>query len=110
MSNIYNLAHELSKELKNSQEYKDFISWKEEVEKDPANKKMLDDFRKKAFDAQLKQLSGEEFTKEETEELQALEEIVRLNPTISEYLVREYYFSKMIEDVNKIVFGFIEVE
>ncbi len=103
MSNVYDLAHQLARAIKNSQEYRDYVEKKNIAYKDKKNKEMIEDFRKKVLDIQIKRMSGKEVSQEEMDKLKKLEEILRLNPTVNDFLMAEFRYSRMIEDISKIL-------
>lgn len=110
MDNVYDLAHQLARALKNSQEYKEYVQKKNDLYKDEKNKKMVEDFREKVIDIQVKKMSGKEVSQEELDSVKKLEDILRLNPTINEFLIAEYRYSKLIEDISKIIGEAIDLE
>ncbi len=110
MNNVYDLAHQLARAIKNSQEYKEYVQKKNDLYKDEKNKKMVEDFREKVIDIQVKKMSGKEVSQEELDSVKKLEDILRLNPTINEFLIAEYRYSKLIEDISKIIGEAIDLE
>lgn len=110
MSNIYDLAHQLKRAIMNSNEYKNYVEKKKIVYSNEKNKDMIEDFRKQALELQMKQLSGKEVDKKEIEKLKNLEDILRLNPTINEFLLAEYRFSQLVQDITKIIGEAIDID
>ncbi len=100
---IYDLAHELAREIKNSDEYKDFKENMDRIKEDEKNKEILDDFREKALNYQIKTLENEEISQEELKAMEKLEETLMSNPTISAYIQAEYKISIILNDINKII-------
>ncbi|HHV45522.1 MAG TPA: YlbF family regulator [Tissierellia bacterium] len=103
MNNIYDLAHQLKRAIMNSPEYKNYMEKKNVVYSNEKNKNMVEDFRKQALELQMKQISGQKVDEKEIEKLRNLENILRLNPTINEFLLAEYRFSQMVQDITKII-------
>lgn len=85
MNNVYDLAHQLARAIKNSEEYKNYIEKKNLVYSDEKNKQMVEDFREKVFNIQLQQMTGKEVSQEEVDKIKKLEDILRLNPTINDF-------------------------
>lgn len=110
MSNVYDLAHQLKKAIMNSPEYKNYIEKKNIVYSNERNKSMVEDFRKQALVLQVKQLSGKEVDEKEIEKLKSLENILRLNPTINEFLLAEYRFSQLVQDITKIIGEALDID
>lgn len=110
MNNIYDLAHQLKRAIMISNEYKNYAEKKKNLYSNKKNKDMIDDFRKQALELQMKQISGEEIDKEELEKIRNLEDILRLNPTINEFLMAEYRFSQLVQDITKIIGEAIDID
>lgn len=103
MSNIYDHAHALARAVKESEEFKSLKTLQEQVNADPSTKTMLDDFRNKQMELQLKQMQGEEISEEEMDKTKKLFDLIQLNPTISRLLDVEQRFGVVMEDMNKII-------
>ena len=108
--NIYDAAHNLAKAIKNSNEYKDYIEEHKKVFSNPKTKNMIEDFRKKAMDIQMSQMSGEEIDPSKAEEMKKLEEILMTNPMISDFFSVEMRFGQIMNDVYKILGDSIEIK
>lgn len=70
---------------------------------------MVEDFKKKALTIQMDKMAGKD-VKEELEKLNNLEQVLMLNPTISEFLQAELRFSQMVQDITKIIGEAIDLE
>lgn len=101
--NVYDEAHKLARAIKESDEYNEYFEKQKNVFSDVKNKEMIDDFREKALEVQMEQLSGKEVDKEKVEKLQKLEQILMLNPDIKEFFIAEMKFTQLISDVYKIL-------
>jgi len=101
--NVYDEAHRLAKAIRDSEEYKDYIDRQGKIMAYENNKKMVDDFRVKAMEVQMEQLSGKEVSEEKLEQLRKLQDILMLNPDIKDFFISEMRFSQMITDVYKIL-------
>lgn len=107
--NVYDEAHRLAKAIKDSEEYKEYIDRHGKIMADERNQKMVDDFREKAMEVQMEQLSGKEVSEKKLEQLRKLQDILMLNPDIKDFFISEMRFSQMITDVYKILDGAINV-
>ncbi|MCG4586055.1 YlbF family regulator, partial [Anaerosalibacter bizertensis] len=58
--NVYDEAHKLARAIKESDEYNEYFEKQKNVFSDVKNKEMIDDFREKALEVQMEQLSGKE--------------------------------------------------
>lgn len=103
MNRAYDLAHQLAKAIKDSDEYKSFIEKKEALNQDEKNKKMVEDFQKQILEIQLAYMSGKEIDEKEVEKIGKLEEVLNLNPVINSYFQAELRFSRLIQDINNII-------
>lgn len=101
--NVYDHAHALAKAIKVSPEYKAFIKCQEGLESDSHAKEMLTNFRKKQWELQKQKISGLEVSPEQEKHLTQIWEVISLNVVVKEYLEKEYHFSIMLADVQKII-------
>ncbi|HHV26094.1 YlbF family regulator [Anaerosalibacter bizertensis] len=108
--NVYDEAHKLARAIKESDEYNEYFEKQKNVFSDVKNKEMIDDFREKALEVQMEQLSGKEVDKEKIEKLQKLEQILMLNPDIKEFFIAEMKFTQLISDVYKILDDVIKLD
>lgn len=99
----YDSAHQLAKALNSSDEYLSFVQAKAKVKLDPSNTKMLADFQIKQFEIQQYQLMGQEITQDKRDELERLYSLLSLNPIVKEYLEAEFRFSRLMNDIQKIL-------
>ncbi|CAM4186372.1 cell fate (sporulation/competence/biofilm development) regulator YlbF (YheA/YmcA/DUF963 family) [Paenibacillus endophyticus] len=101
--NVYDKAYELAKVLKECEEAKLLKLAKDEAEADPEAKGMLDDFRERQTFLQQKMMAGEEPSAADMEKMNALYEVIALNPLIAKLLDAERRFAVVFEDVNRIM-------
>ena len=101
--NLYDLAYDLEKGLRNSDEYKELQAQIEAVNQDEVAKKMFDNFREIQLKLQQKQMMGEELTPEEIEHAQKLSQVVQQNQTIQRLLAAEQRMSTLFAELNKII-------
>lgn len=106
---VYDLAHRLSKSIKESEEYKKYSELRKKIMEDENTKNMLLDFRKEEYKLQAKQFSGEELEEEEIKKLNNLKEIVELNSKVKKYLEAEYRISILVSDLQRIIFSDLEL-
>ncbi|MET3683530.1 cell fate (sporulation/competence/biofilm development) regulator YlbF (YheA/YmcA/DUF963 family) [Alkalibacillus flavidus] len=103
MSNIYDLANDLEKGLRESEEFQALKDAYEKVMEDPSTKQMFDNFRDTQLELQQKQMQGEEITQEEVEKAQQVVELVQQNEDISKLMEEEQRLNTLIGDVSKII-------
>ncbi len=100
---IYDKAHDLAKEIKSSDDYKEYARLKEIVTADDKTKVLLADYKKIQLEAQASVLTGGEPSAETMDKLKKLGEVLQFNPDVSEYFAAEYKFQTVVSDVYKII-------
>lgn len=105
---VYNKAHDLARELAASEEYKEYLKAKENMEKDKTNLSILEEYRRKQWEVQMAQLLGQEVDEELLVQLEQIYQILSLNPAINEFLLAEYRFTRMLGDIQKILAESVE--
>ncbi len=108
--NIYDIAHNLARAIKNSDEFKNYKQIKEEVTAVPELNDMLVDFQQKQFQIQAAQLSGQEIDQELMNNFQQSLQILTADPKAAQYLQAEMSFATMISDVYKILEDAMKVD
>jgi len=106
---VYDLAHRLARKIKETEEYMEYLEIRKKVMENEKTKEMLLDFRKEQFKLQAKQISGQEITEEEEEKLNNLRQIIDLNANIKKYLEAEYRVGVLLDDLQEILFGDLEL-
>ncbi|ACL69071.1 YlbF family regulator [Halothermothrix orenii] len=106
---LYDLAHQLAREIKNSDEYTRYKELKDKIMSNEATKSMLLDFQKQQINIQSKQINGQTITDEEKEKFENIKELINLNSDIKEYLDAEYRMGVLFNDIQKILFGGLEI-
>ena len=101
--NVYEEAHRLSQAIKESNEYKEFVEVKKDVEANPELKEIVDELLKVQSTLQQKLISGEMPTKEDEETLGAIGAKVQANPITVQYLQAQARFGIMAQDIEKIL-------
>ncbi|KXS48563.1 MAG: hypothetical protein A8274_93 [Halanaerobium sp. 4-GBenrich] len=106
---VQDTARRLQRKLKNSDEYQNYLELRKKVMAKEGSKKMLRDYQNLMMEMQTKRMSGEELSEEDKEKLQNLQNFIEINNNVKKYLEAEYSLSKMINDIQKIIFSDIEV-
>ena len=97
--NLVSKAEELGKLLANSKEYIEYKELYNSVYKDAKNKDIIDDFRNKVMDYQIKYVSQGKESKEELKKLENLQNIVMLNPDVARFMTAEATFSVELKSI-----------
>jgi cell fate (sporulation/competence/biofilm development) regulator YlbF (YheA/YmcA/DUF963 family) len=103
MANVYDVAYDLEKALRNSEDFQALKNSYDEVNNNPETKELFGKFRDIQVNLQQKQMSGQEVTQEEIEEAQKLFADVQQNETISKLMAAEQRMSMIINDLNKVI-------
>ncbi|NLW24469.1 MAG: YlbF family regulator [Clostridia bacterium] len=107
--NVYDLAYDLARGIKNSSEYKKYQEALSKIKGNPEREKILSDFRKKQMEIQAMQMMGQEVPEAKRQELEKVMEILHLHPSIKEFLEAEYHLGKVMADIHKILGESIEL-
>lgn len=107
---VYDKANELAKALAESEEYKSYKASKEKVDRNNSARDMLKDFKKRQFELQAMQLSGQKPDEAKLNQIQSLYQVIILNPDIAEYLHAEFRFNQMFSDIYNIIGKAVELD
>ncbi|KXT83931.1 YlbF/YmcA family competence regulator [Streptococcus panodentis] len=104
MSNIYDLANELSRSLRDLPEYQAVVDSKKEVDADSEAKAIFDDYL--AFQHELQQLaqSGQVPSKEVQDKLTSFGQKIQDNALLSEFFNKQQQLSIYLSDIERIIF------
>lgn len=100
---FYDKVHELVRELKDTEEYKEYIKLKNELKNDSKLYEMLKDFKKKQEEHQLNYINGKEMSEDQLKQMQNLYSLIIQNETSRKLLETEMRLNVMLADMNKIV-------
>ena len=100
---VYDTAHELARQLKNSREYIEYKELKQNVYSNPETKQKIEEFEKIRYETQVHAIQGEEQDEEKMKKLQELYTILLENKDIKDFFDKEVRFNVLLADVNKII-------
>ena len=83
--NVYDTANKLAQEIKESQEYKEYKSMKDEIMTNPELKSKIEEFEKLRYDIQLMQYSGEQKDEGKMKKLEDMYKILIEDEQIKKY-------------------------
>ena len=106
---VYGTANKLAREIKESEEYTNYQEIRQKIMEDEPTRKMLQDYIDQQMKIQSKKMSGEELTEEEKQEVERLNNLVEINSNIKKYLQAEYQMSVMLNDLQNILFGDLDI-
>ena len=97
------LARELVRTLKESDEFKHFYQSKNKVMQDANNHRMIREFQMKQWEIREAQMLNTEVNEEKQQELERLYSLLSLNDVAREYLEAEFEVSRLVNDVQIII-------
>lgn len=103
MQNVYDIAHELSRSLKETDQYKDYEAAKKKIDANPDLAKMIEDFQHKSMELQAKQMTGENPDEELMNQFQQMYSIVLSDPLAADYMQKQLALSQIVSDLYGIL-------
>ena len=103
MSNIYDTANQLERDLRDLAEFKIVKESFEAIEADETAKALFDEFRQVNIELQQKQYSGQEITEEDIQKAQELGQKVSENEYIKALMEAEQRLNTIMQDINRII-------
>ncbi len=103
MSNIYDTANQVEREIREMDEFKALEQAYAEVKADEEAYKLFKEFQTFQQGLQEKQMRGEEFSEEDAEKAQTLATEVQQAEVINQLMQKEQAFSLIVNDLNRII-------
>ena len=103
MPEANDLARELVRTLKESDEFKHFYQSKERVLRDAYNQRLIREFQMKQWEVREAQMLAAGVNEEKQQELERLYSLLSLNDIAREYLEAEFEVSRMVNDIQIII-------
>ena len=100
---IYDDAHKLAKQIRESKEYKEYKELKENIESNPVKKAQVEEFEHLRYKIQVETMQGSGNATEAKQMLQEKYAELLKDEEIKKYFDAEIQFNVMIADVNKII-------
>ena len=110
MQNVYDIAHELVRSLKETDQYKDFKEMSQKIKDNEQVNAMMQDFQQKSMEYQTKLMSGEAPSQEDMAKLQQLSAIIMSDPLAAQYIGAQMQLQTIIADIYKIIGEAVDVE
>lgn len=107
---VYDAAHNLAKELKESPEFKELNELLKKINSEKDVKKMFEDIKTRQLEIQRAQIMGQPVEDEKKKKLEELFKIAVMNKNIAAYFQTEYKFAQMMDDVSKIISEAVEIK
>lgn len=100
---VYDRANALAKDIRESNEYKQYIALRDEIYADEGTKDLLKQYKTLQMQGQAAVMSGQEVDSELLDKLKKLGEVLAFNPKVTEFFSAEYRFQTVISDIYKII-------
>ncbi|HRV33134.1 MAG TPA: YlbF family regulator [Anaerovoracaceae bacterium] len=110
MNNVYDIAHELARALKESDQFKHYQAMKKRVSENEDLSEMINDFQEKNMAMQTQQMLDGTPTEELISQVQSLYQIVMADPLAAQYIQAEIAFTQVVSDIYGILGEVIRVE
>ena len=102
MSNIYDSANQIEREIRELPEFKALKDAYETVQANEEDK-LFKDFQAMQIELQEKQMSGQEFSDEDAMKAQEMAVKIQSEEVINDLMQKEQGFSTIINDLNRII-------
>ena len=103
MSNIYDTANQLERDLRELQEFKTVKESFEAIYADETARALFEEFRTVNVELQQKQFSGQEITEEDIQKAQELGQKGSENEHIKALMEAEQRLNTIMQDINRII-------
>ena len=110
MQNVYDLAHELVRSLRETDQFKDYVDAKKALDANEQVSAMMNDFQQKSMDFQTKTMMGQAPDPDALDQIQKLYAIVMSDPLASSFFNAQMQLQTIIADVYKIIGEGVDVE
>ncbi|MBF8436505.1 YlbF family regulator [Halanaerobiaceae bacterium Z-7014] len=106
---VYNLSHRLAKAIKDSDEYKNFKEAREEIKQKDKSIDILKEYQNLAWKINYFESQDKDVPEEDQNRIEELQNLVQMNNHVKKYLEARARFSTMINDIEDILFGDLEI-
>lgn len=100
---VYDIATKLASEIRNSKEYKDFVNNMQEMKNDKKNEQLLSEYRKTQYNLQYSTMNNKKIDKKSLRKMEDIQNKIKNNKKIYNYLLAEEKFNVMMDNINKII-------
>ncbi|GEO27449.1 hypothetical protein AAC03nite_32340 [Alicyclobacillus acidoterrestris] len=101
--NPHDKAHELIRAIRESDAFLRAKKAKQSIEQDESTKRMVQDFKRRQFQLQAKQMMGQSVSDEEMSQMQKLSDVIGLNMDARTYLQADMELQVLVMDVQKLL-------
>ncbi|NRD78346.1 YlbF family regulator [Bacillus sp. BRMEA1] len=101
--NLHDSAYAVEAAIRGSEEFLNLKRMYDQVNADPAAKKMFDQFRQIQMNLQQKQMMGQDISEQEIQQAQSSVTLVQQNPKIASLMQAEQRMNTVIGELNQII-------
>ena len=100
---VYDTATKLASEIRNSKEYNDFVTNMKNIKRDKDNEYLLSEYKKLQYNLQYATMNNKKIDKKALKKMESIQNKIRDNEKIYNYLLSEEKFNLMMDNINKII-------
>ena len=107
---VYDTATKLASEIKNSKEYLDFVDNMKIIKKNKNYENLLSEYKKTQYNLQIATMNNKKLDKKTLKNMEEIQNKIRHNDQIYNYILSEEKFNIMMDNINKIIENNIKEE
>ena len=100
---VYDTATKLASEIKNSKEYLDFVDNMKIIKKNKNYENLLSEYKKTQYNLQIATMNNKKLDKKTLKKMEEIQNKIRHNNQIYNYILSEEKFNIMMDNINKII-------
>ena len=100
---VYDTATKLASEIKSSKEYIEFVENMKNIKRDKNNEYLLGEYKKTQYNLQYATMNNKKIDKKSLKKMEEIQNKIRNNEKIYNYLLAEQKFNLMMDNINKII-------
>lgn len=100
---VYDTATKLASEIKNSKEYLDFVDNMKIIKKNKNYENLLSEYKKTQYNFQIATMNNKKLDKKTLKKMEEIQNKIRHNDQIYNYILSEEKFNIMMDNINKII-------
>ena len=100
---VYDTATKLASEIKNSKEYLDFVDNMKIIKKNKNYENLLSEYKKTQYNLQIATMNNKKLDKKTLKKMEEIQNKIRHNDQIYNYISSEEKFNIMMDNINKII-------
>ena len=100
---VYDTATKLASEIKNSKEYLDFVDNMKIIKKNKNYENLLSEYKKTQYNLQIATMNNKNLDKKTLKKMEEIQNKIRHNDQIYNYILSEEKFNIMMDNINKII-------